>query len=53
MTAALGIGGSIAATYIGHIVDWYEAGSAAGFIGAVVGAMILLAIYHMATKKNN
>lgn len=51
MTALLGIAGSLAATYLGHMIGWYQAGSSAGFIGAVVGAMILLAVYHMATKK--
>jgi uncharacterized membrane protein YeaQ/YmgE (transglycosylase-associated protein family) len=51
MTAALGIGGSLAATYIGHMLGLYKEGSSAGFIGAIVGAMILLSIYHMLTKK--
>ncbi|MFZ6849505.1 GlsB/YeaQ/YmgE family stress response membrane protein [Undibacterium sp. RuRC25W] len=51
MTAAIGIAGSIAATYLGHLVGWYEEGSSAGFIGAIVGAMILLGTYHLATKK--
>lgn len=51
LTTALGIGGSIAATYLGHLVGWYKAGSSAGFIGAIVGAIILLGLYHLATKK--
>lgn len=51
LTTALGIGGSIAATYLGHLVGWYKAGSSAGFIGAIVGAVILLGLYHLATKK--
>lgn len=51
LTTALGIGGSIAATYLGHLVGWYKAGSSAGFIGAIVGAIILLGLYHLATRK--
>lgn len=51
LTAALGIGGSLAATYIGHFLGWYEAGQSAGFIGAIVGAIVLLGIYHLATRK--
>lgn len=51
MTAALGIGGSLAATYLGHFLGWYQAGQSAGFIGAVVGAVILLGVYHLATRK--
>lgn len=50
MTILLGIGGSLAATYGGQALGIYEAGEAAGFIGAVVGAIILLVIYAMVRK---
>ena len=52
LTACIGIAGSIAASYLGHMIGWYQAGSSAGFIGSIVGAIILLGIYHMATKNN-
>jgi uncharacterized membrane protein YeaQ/YmgE (transglycosylase-associated protein family) len=45
MTTILGIVGSILASYLGQALGWYKAGEGAGFIGAVVGAIILLAIY--------
>ena len=45
MTIALGICGSIAATYGGQALGIYQAGQAAGFIGAVVGAVVLLLLY--------
>jgi len=45
MTTILGIVGSLAATYLGHAVGWYQAGQGAGFIGSVVGAFILLWAY--------
>ena len=51
MTAALGIGGSLAATYLGQFLGLYAAGQSAGFIGAVVGAAVLLLGYHLVTKK--
>ena len=51
MTILLGIGGSIAATYGGQALGIYQAGEGAGFIGAVVGAIILLVIFGMITKK--
>jgi uncharacterized membrane protein YeaQ/YmgE (transglycosylase-associated protein family) len=51
MTILLGIGGSIAATYGGQALGIYRAGEGAGFIGAVVGAIILLVIYGLITKK--
>lgn len=51
ITAALGIGGSLAATFIGQAMGFYKAGESAGFIGAIVGAVVLLVIYHFVTKK--
>jgi len=51
VTAAIGIAGSIAATYIGHFLGWYEAGQSAGFIGAVIGSVVLLLIYHIVRSK--
>ncbi len=51
MTILLGIGGSIAATYGGQALGVYEVGESAGFIGAVIGAVVLLIIYG-ALKKN-
>ena len=51
LTAALGIGGSLAATYLGQMAGWYQAGQSAGFIGAVVGAAVLLIAYHLFTKN--
>lgn len=45
MTILLGIGGSIAATYGGQALGLYQAGQTAGFIGAVIGAVVLLIIY--------
>ncbi|WP_339513631.1 GlsB/YeaQ/YmgE family stress response membrane protein [Pseudomonas sp. RL_15y_Pfl2_60] len=51
MTILLGIGGSLAATYGGQALGIYQAGQGAGFIGAIVGAVVLLFIYAM-VKKN-
>jgi len=45
MTTILGIVGSFVASYLGQALGWYKAGEGAGFIGAVVGAIIVLAIY--------
>ena len=45
MTTILGIVGSFLASYLGEALGWYKAGEGAGFIGAVVGAIILLVIY--------
>ena len=45
LTTVLGIGGAVFATFIGQALGLYQAGSTAGFIGAVIGAIILLVIY--------
>ncbi len=46
----LGVAGAFLATYLGQMIGWYEAGQTAGFIGAVVGAIILLIAYHIIRK---
>jgi uncharacterized membrane protein YeaQ/YmgE (transglycosylase-associated protein family) len=51
MTILIGIGGAIGATYGGQALGIYQAGQGAGFIGAVIGAIVLLIIYG-AVKKN-
>ena len=45
LTTVLGIVGAFVATYLGQAVGWYKAGEQAGFIGAVVGAIIILVIW--------
>jgi uncharacterized membrane protein YeaQ/YmgE (transglycosylase-associated protein family) len=42
LTAALGIGGSVVAGLAGQALGLYQAGQNAGFIGSVVGAIVLL-----------
>jgi uncharacterized membrane protein YeaQ/YmgE (transglycosylase-associated protein family) len=45
LTAVLGIVGSFVAGFIGQAVGWYQAGQGAGFIGSVVGAIVVLWAY--------
>src|SRR4051794_5070596 len=52
VTTLLGIVGAFVATYLGQAVGWYQADQGAGFIGAIVGAVVVLAIYHMATRRS-
>ena len=47
ITIVLGIVGSLLATYGGQAVGFYNAGEPAGFIGSLVGAIILLVIYRL------
>ncbi len=53
MTTLLGIGGSLVAGYIGQAIGWYQAGQGAGFIGSVIGALVLLFIYGAVKKKSS
>ena len=51
VTTLLGIAGSLVATYGGRLLGLYSEGSAAGFIASVIGAIVILFIYNMVTKK--
>ena len=51
LTVALGIAGSLVASYLGQALGWYRAGEGAGFIGAVVGAIILLVVWGFLAPK--
>ena len=51
ITILLGIGGSVVFTYLGKFLGLYQEGETAGFIGAVLGAIILLAVYRMFRKR--
>ncbi|MCU0967162.1 MAG: GlsB/YeaQ/YmgE family stress response membrane protein [Burkholderiaceae bacterium] len=42
LTGLLGICGSVAAGVVGQALGWYQAGQGAGWIGSVVGALVLL-----------
>jgi uncharacterized membrane protein YeaQ/YmgE (transglycosylase-associated protein family) len=53
MTSVLGIAGSIAATYLGQMLGLYPAGHAAGFIASIIGAAVLLLVYHLVTRGND
>lgn len=47
LTTLLGIIGAFVATWLGQAIGWYRADQGAGLIGAVVGAVIVLAIYNI------
>ena len=47
ITALIGVAGAFVASAIGRAMGWYAQGEPAGFLAAVGGAIILLAIYRM------
>jgi uncharacterized membrane protein YeaQ/YmgE (transglycosylase-associated protein family) len=53
LTTILGIIGAFVATYLGQAIGWYRAGEGAGLIGAVVGALIVLFIWHLVAGRRD
>ncbi len=51
LTTVLGIGGAFVATFLGQMLGWYRGDQSAGLIGAVVGAVVVLAIWGMVTSS--
>ena len=51
ITVIIGVVGSVIATYLGRGLGFYQVGESAGFIAAVLGAIILLFIYRAVTGK--
>ncbi|WP_395058753.1 GlsB/YeaQ/YmgE family stress response membrane protein [Polaromonas sp.] len=51
ITVLIGIVGSVIATYLGRFLGFYQVGESAGFIAAVLGAIILLFVYRAVSGK--
>jgi uncharacterized membrane protein YeaQ/YmgE (transglycosylase-associated protein family) len=45
VTALLGVGGALVATFLGQAVGWYGPNQNAGLIASVIGALIVLFAY--------
>jgi len=52
LTIILGIIGSVVAGYLGGALGFYQPGQGAGWIGSIVGAIIVLFIYGMIAKRS-
>jgi uncharacterized membrane protein YeaQ/YmgE (transglycosylase-associated protein family) len=46
LTTILGIAGAFLATFVGQSVGWYRVDQGAGLIGATIGAVAVLFIWH-------
>lgn len=46
LTTILGIVGAFVATFLGQAIGWYQPDQGAGLIGAIVGALIVLFVWH-------
>ena len=47
ITALIGVDSSLIAGFVGQSLGWYRNGQGAGFIGSVLGAMLLLFLYRV------
>jgi uncharacterized membrane protein YeaQ/YmgE (transglycosylase-associated protein family) len=51
LTTVLGIVGAVVAKFLGEAIGLYHPGDSAGFIGAVVGAVIVLLIWRQLAPR--
>ena len=53
VTMLIGIAGSFIGTWIGRMVGHYGENDSAGFLMSLVGALILLGIYHLIRRARS
>jgi uncharacterized membrane protein YeaQ/YmgE (transglycosylase-associated protein family) len=51
MTIVLGIAGAVLAGFLGQAIGWYEPGEGAGFLAAIVGAVLILLVYRAFARR--
>ena len=47
VTILLGVAGAMLAGFLGNALGWYRPGQGAGFIAAIIGAILILFIYRL------
>jgi uncharacterized membrane protein YeaQ/YmgE (transglycosylase-associated protein family) len=52
LTTLLGIAGSAVANFAGSALGWYRQGDNAGWIASIVGALVVLFVYGLVTKRS-
>jgi uncharacterized membrane protein YeaQ/YmgE (transglycosylase-associated protein family) len=53
VTILLGIVGAVVGGFLGRALGLYQPGEPAGFVGALIGSILLLAIYRMAARRRS
>ena len=51
ITILLGIAGMFLGSYLGRALGLYKPGETAGWIVSILGALILLALYHLIARR--
>jgi len=52
VTILLGVAGALVGGYLGRAAGWYREGDPVGFLMAVLGSIILLALYRMLARRS-
>ena len=53
MTILLGIAGAVLAGFLGEQLGWYQRSDSAGFLAAIVGAILILVVYRLFSRRRN
>jgi len=53
ITILLGIAGMFLGSYVGQALKWYKPGQPAGWIVSILGALVLLALYHLLFNRRS
>lgn len=51
VTILLGVGGALVAGFLGQQLGWYQPGEGAGFLAAIVGAVLILFVYRLISRR--
>jgi uncharacterized membrane protein YeaQ/YmgE (transglycosylase-associated protein family) len=51
LTTVLGISGALLAKYIGVAMGFYQNTDSVGFIASVIGAVVILVLYHLVFRR--
>ena len=51
VTILLGVAGAVLAGFLGQQLGWYSAGEGAGFLAAIVGAILILFVYRLVARR--
>ena len=53
VTILLGVCGALLAGFLGNALGWYDPGEGAGFIAAILGAILILFIYRLIARRRS
>ena len=51
VTIVIGVAGALLAGFLGQQLGWYRQGEGAGFLAAIVGAVLILIVYRMVARR--